>query len=83
MISFEPLFEYMRKNNISRYKLEKWGLNHSTFESFKNDKSISLTTLNQLCVMLNCQPHEIIKFIKSKDSSSEDNKKAITPLDDE
>ena len=63
MISYEPLFETMKKKNITSYKLQKAGFSRATYYSIKQGNSISTNTVNQLCKILECDVSDIIKFI--------------------
>ncbi len=63
MISYEPLFETMKKKNISSYRLEKMGFSRATYYSICQGNSVSTNTVNQLCKLLDCEISDIIKYI--------------------
>ncbi len=63
MISYEPLFETMKKKNISSYRLEKMGFSRATYYSIRQGNSVSTNTVNQLCKLLDCEISDIIKYI--------------------
>ena len=63
MISYEPLFETMKKKNITSYALQKAGFSRATYYSIKQGNSISTNTINQLCKILQCEVSDGIKFI--------------------
>ena len=63
MISYEPLFETMKKKNITSYKLQKAGFSRATYYSIKQGNSISTNTINQLCKILQCEVSDVIEFI--------------------
>ena len=63
MISYEPLFETMKKKNISSYRLEKMGFSRATYYSIRQGNSVSTNTMNQLCKLLDCEISDIIKYI--------------------
>jgi putative transcriptional regulator len=63
MISYAPLFETMKKKNISSYQLEKKGFSRATYYSIRKGNSISTNTVNQLCKLLDCEISDIIKYI--------------------
>lgn len=67
MISYEPLFALMKRKNVTRYRLEKLGFDHVIFSNMQAGKLVSSNTLNKLCIMLNCQPKDIIKFTMTDD----------------
>ena len=62
MITFEPLWETMKKKNISQYSLIKdYGVSTGTLDALRQNRSITLNTLNDLCNILNCDVEDIIK----------------------
>ncbi|MBQ9984121.1 MAG: helix-turn-helix domain-containing protein [Lachnospiraceae bacterium] len=62
MISYEPLFETMRKKKITSYQLAKMGFARSTYYSIQQGNSISTNTLNQLCKLLQCTVSDILEY---------------------
>lgn len=64
MISYEPLFETMRKKNVTSYALFKKGFSKATYYSIKQGNSVSTNTINQLCKLLDCSVSEIIEYIE-------------------
>ena len=66
MISYRPLFETMKKKNISSYRLQKMGFSRATYYSIKQGNSISTNTVNQLCRLLSCSVSEIIEYVEEK-----------------
>lgn len=67
MISYKPLFETMKKKQISSYKLEKLGFSRATYYSIQKGNSISTNTVNQLCKLLHCGVSDILEFIDEED----------------
>ena len=63
MISYEPLFRTIKEKHISSYRLERMGFSRATYYSIKKGNSISTNTINQLCVLLECNVSDIIEFI--------------------
>lgn len=66
MISYDPLFETMKKKHISSYELEKRGFSRSTYYALKHGKSVTANTINQLCTILDCDVSDIMKYIKEE-----------------
>ena len=64
MIDFSPLWETMRKRNVTQYQLLKNGIDNKTLDALKKNKNITLLTLEKLCEILNCEPNDIIRFEK-------------------
>ena len=64
MISYEPLYNTMKKKGISTYKLtESYNFSRGTLDRIKHNKPITTTTLNDLCIILDCKVEEIITYI--------------------
>ena len=62
MIDYSPLWETMEKKGISQYRLLKSGIDNRTLDSLKNNKNITMLTLEKLCTILTCQPNDVVKF---------------------
>lgn len=63
MIDFSPLWDTMREKNISQYYLLKNGIDNKTLDAFKKNRNVTLLTLEKLCVLLDCTPNDIVRFI--------------------
>lgn len=65
MISYEPLWDTMKRKEISTYTLiNKYGVSARTIHNLKHNQGITLFTLDKLCLILDCQPNDIIRFTK-------------------
>ena len=63
MITYEPLWSTMQKKKITKYQLiYHWGLSSNTLRRMSHNEPISSTTLNELCLILDCTVQDIIKF---------------------
>ncbi len=63
MIDYSPLWETMKKREITGYKLIfHYGLSSNTLRRLRNNQSINTTTLNQLCLILKCNVWDVINF---------------------
>lgn len=62
MIDYSPLWETMKKKQISQYALLKCGIDNKTLDSLKKNKNITLLTLEKLCIILDCTPNDIVRF---------------------
>lgn len=64
MISYDPLWETMKRKGISTYRLIKdYSFSRGTLDSLKHDRNISTATLNDLCMILSCNVEDVVKFI--------------------
>lgn len=65
MITYEPLWETLKKKNITTYKLLKdYNISRGMLDNLKHNRSITMTTLNELCDILDCDVTDIIKYTK-------------------
>ena len=68
MISYEPLWETMRKANATTYTLQiKGNISSSTIRRIKAGESVSTNTLDSLCKILNCTVSDIIVYRKDNE----------------
>lgn len=67
MISYEPLYNTLKKKGISTYKLiNTFGISRSLLDRLKHNKPISTVTLNDLCSILHCRVEDILCFIEDE-----------------
>ncbi len=65
MISYEPLYETMKKKGITTYKLiNEYGISRSLLDQLKHNKPITTVTLNDLCKILTCRVEDILIYIE-------------------
>ena len=64
MITYEPFWETLKVKNFSQYKLIKdYSISTGTMDSLRQNKNITMKTLNDLCNILDCNVEDIIKHI--------------------
>ena len=64
MISYAPLWETMKKRGITTYTLIKdYSFSRGTLDSLKQNRNITMATLNDLCTILSCQVQDVIRYI--------------------
>ena len=49
MIDYGPLWETMRKRQVTQYRLLQEGIDNKTLDSLKKNKNITMLTLEKLC----------------------------------
>ena len=73
MISYQPFFETLKRKNITQYQLIKdYNIRTSLLDKLRNDKNIYVSTLNDLCNMLECDLSDIIEYTPDKNLSNLD-----------
>ena len=64
MISYDPFWKTLKNKNLTIYNLiTKRGINSTTINCIKKDKSITTYTLNNLCKALDCTIPDILEYI--------------------
>ena len=66
MIKYDRLWEYLKKSEVSQYRLIVSGISHSTLTRLKRNQPVSTETLDKLCMILDCGLEEIVEFEKVK-----------------
>ena len=64
MISYQPLFETMKRKGITSYRLFKMGFPQSNYYAIKRGENISTHTINELCRILQCDVCDIMKYVE-------------------
>lgn len=64
MISYDPLWETMRRKNLTTYTLIKeHGFSRGTLDSLKHNRNISTATLDDICGILDCRVEDVLVYI--------------------
>lgn len=67
MITYEPLYQTMKKKGITTYKLiNTYGISRSLIDRLKHNKPITTVTLNDLCIILDCRVEDIVEYVKEE-----------------
>nr|WP_185911857.1 helix-turn-helix domain-containing protein [Clostridium sp. Marseille-P7770] len=53
----------MRRKQVTQYQLLKNGLDNKTLDTLKKNRNITLSTLEKICLMLDCTPNDVVQFI--------------------
>lgn len=65
MIVYNRLWETMRKQGISQYKLIKdYKISSGQLDRLRKNDNVSTFTLNQLCKILNCNLEDIAEYVE-------------------
>lgn len=63
MICYDALWNTMKLRGITTYALiNKYGINPRTISNLRHNQSITMITLERLCIILDCNPNEIVSF---------------------
>ena len=65
MVTFDPLWQTLKKKGISQYDLiTKHGISTGTLDSLRKNRNVTMNTINDLCNILDCEISDIAKFTK-------------------
>ncbi len=68
MISYEPLWQTMKRQGASTYTLQvKGGISSSTIRRLKAGESVSTNTLDALCKILQCTVPDILEYVAEEE----------------
>ena len=67
LITFDPLWETMKKKGVTTYTLiTKYSFSKGTLDAMKHNRSITLTTLNDICSILGRSVEDVILYISDE-----------------
>lgn len=66
-ISFNKLEKLMKSKGVKKYDLRKAGVNSQILDKTLNGSgNIDTRTINKLCMLLECQPGDIMEYIEDE-----------------
>jgi DNA-binding Xre family transcriptional regulator len=64
LITYDPLWKTMEEKDATTYTLQiKGGVSSSTIRRMKANQSVSTNTLDALCSILNCELHDVARYV--------------------
>ena len=64
-VSYAKLFDLMSQKGVKKVDLRKtYKLNPKTVDSLVNNRSVTVDTIMQLCEILDCQPGDLMEYVK-------------------
>lgn len=68
MITYEKLFIVLEKKGITQNQAIKQGIfNNRSLNALKNNKNVTIATIDNICNILDCEPADILTFTKDKE----------------
>lgn len=65
MISYEPLWDTLKRKEISQYELiNKYNFSAGQLSRLRSNTNVSTHTLNRLCEILDCSLDEVAMYKK-------------------
>lgn len=63
MISYDNFWKTMKEKGISKYSLiYHYGISSNTLRRMAHGESITTSTINDLCMILHCEPQDILSY---------------------
>lgn len=73
MISFDPLWDTMKRKGISQYKLLKdYHFSAGQLNRLRRNCNVNTYTLNQLCKILDCKIEDVAVYLEEDASETEE-----------
>ena len=67
MISYDVLWETMKKKNVSQYVfINKYNVSRGLIDRLKHNESVTANTLDMLCEILDCNIEDVITCTREK-----------------
>ena len=64
-ITYQKLLRKMSEEGLTTYKIRKYKIIYeSTLQHIREDKAITTDAIASLCEALNCQPGDILEYVK-------------------
>lgn len=64
MITYEPLWDTLKRKNISQYSLIKdYGIDKAQLQRLRSNMIVKTVILDRLCKILDCPIEEIMKYV--------------------
>ena len=67
-VSYNRLFALMEERGVKKIDLRNtYKLNPKTVDSLTKNKSVTVDTIKLLCEIFDCQPSDIMEYVKSSE----------------
>lgn len=65
MFDYSPLWETMKRKGMTQYQLiHKYDFSTGTLDALRKNNSITVNTIETLCLILNCTPNDILRITR-------------------
>lgn len=65
MFDYSPLWETMKRKGITQYQLiNKYDFSTGTLDALRKNNSITVNTMETLCLILDCTPNDILRITR-------------------
>ncbi len=67
-VSYQKLFNIMEKRELKKFWLRQNGINPKVVDALWKNKNVNVSTIMDLCRLLNCQPGDILEYVPDEPS---------------
>lgn len=65
MFDYSPLWETLERKGMSQYQLiKKYNFSTGTLDALRKNSSITVNTIETLCLILDCTPNDILRITR-------------------
>ncbi|MCI8484494.1 MAG: helix-turn-helix transcriptional regulator [Lachnospiraceae bacterium] len=65
MISYAPFWTTLKEKGITQYQLiNNYNFSTGTLDTLRKNNSITMKTLEDICIMLDCEIWDVVEIIK-------------------
>lgn len=68
-VSYQKLFSMLDEKGLKKYFLRQNGINPKSVDALSKNKNVNVSTIMDLCKLLNCQPSDIMEYIPDENSN--------------
>ena len=62
-ISYKKLFDLLEQKQIKKYHLRQQGIHAAVMDKLVKNKNVDISTIDKLCMLLDCQPGDIMEYV--------------------
>lgn len=66
-VSYNKLFELLKLKGLKKYYLRQNGINPKVVDAIFKNKNVNVSSIMDLCKLLDCQPEDIMEYIPDTD----------------
>ena len=68
-VSYQRLFSMLDEKGLKKYFLRQNGINPKVVDALSKNKNVNVSTIMDLCELLNCQPSDIMEYIPDENAN--------------
>ena len=69
-VSYQRLFYMLNEKGLKKYFLRQNGINPKVVDALSKNRNVNVSTIMDLCKLLNCQPSDIMEYVPDDETDS-------------